>query len=103
MIVKGLVAQIAIAIIKAERIKGSGTKLAKAAGVSKQRLNDYKQNRLLPYEMAVRIFIAVGGKVTLEELRPDLKSLTRGMMIIFLKQSLQKMFQFLQSSCNLFL
>ena len=98
-----VIALIAIAIIRAERIFGSATKLAEAIGVTRQRLNYWKQNELLPLEMAIRIFVATYGKVSLFALRPDLKELMKKMISILFVQALGKVSQMAQSAIESFL
>ena len=64
------------AIEKAAKIIGSETALAKKIGVSKQRLN-YWKNALMPYDMAIAIYLITEGKVDIDELRPDKRFLTK--------------------------
>lgn len=76
------------AIIKAERLVGSETELARIVGVNRQNINYWKSPHtcgLLPYDVAIRITMATRGEVTLYELRPDLKYLTDD-WITFLEQ-----------------
>jgi DNA-binding transcriptional regulator YdaS (Cro superfamily) len=87
------------AIIKAAEIIGSEKLLAEKLGMRRQKLNYWKLYALIPYDVAVRTCVITDGKVSVDELRPDLKALTREMKSIFLKQVLQSM----QSNCNLFL
>lgn len=65
------------AITKAEKIIGSEKELARKIGVCKQKLNSWKLRSLIPYHMAVAIFITTKYRVDIDELRPDLKSFTK--------------------------
>ena len=65
------------ALYKAERIFGSEKAFAKIIGVSRQCLSYWKFNTLLPYDMALRVYVATNGEVDICELRPDCKGLTR--------------------------
>ena len=70
------------AIEKAGRIIGSETALAKKIGISKQRLNAWK-NSLMPYDMAIAIYLITDGKVDIDELRPDKRFLTKRLRASF--------------------
>ena len=63
------------AILKAERMFGSEKALAKAIGVSRQCLSYWKYNTLLPYDIALLIYVVTKGEVDIDELRPDRKGL----------------------------
>ena len=73
----------AIAIDKAAKIVGSERILAELLGVSRQNIRYWKFNTLLPYDKAILICDITKGKVSLDELRPDLKSLNRKILILF--------------------
>jgi hypothetical protein len=76
------------AIIKADRLIGSENALAKIIDVNRQNINYWKSSHgLPPYDKAVKICVATKGKVTLYELRPDLKSLTDDWIKLILEQS----------------
>jgi DNA-binding transcriptional regulator YdaS (Cro superfamily) len=72
----GAIAVSSAAISKAAKIFGSEAALAKKIGVSKQKLN-YCKDTLLPYEMALSIYLVTDGKVDINELRPDRKPLMK--------------------------
>jgi len=64
------------ALAKAERLYGCASSLAKKIGVSKQCYRYWRTKKtLLPLEKAMRIFIVTKGKISLYDLRPDLKFL----------------------------
>jgi len=76
------------ALMKAVRLCGSTQKLAEKIDITKQMLNYWKtKNSLMPYDMAVKIFIVTDGRVSLHELRPDLTVMTKKLAGMFLKQS----------------
>jgi DNA-binding transcriptional regulator YdaS (Cro superfamily) len=75
-------------LIKATRLYGSTQNLAKKIGISKQYLNYWKtKNSLIPYEIAVKIFVVTEGQVSINELRPDLRNMTKKLAETFLKQA----------------
>ncbi|CAL7962439.1 conserved hypothetical protein [Gammaproteobacteria bacterium] len=86
-----------VAIRKAERIVGSATKLVQRLGVSRQRFNYWKQSGEVPYEIAVQIYVITDGKVTIEELCPKFRFLTKQMKGTFLKTIKEQLMQFVQS------
>ena len=66
------------ALTKAAQLYGSASALAKEIGVSKQHVSYWRSGKtLLPYDNAVKIFIATNCRVSLHDLRPDLSLLTR--------------------------
>lgn len=77
------------AIIRAERMLGSGTKLARAADSTRQNVNNWKIRSLIPYEKAALIFVATRGKVTLYDLRPDLKKVSDDLGAFFIRQYIE--------------
>ena len=78
----GIIAS-ANAIEKASRILGSERTLAELLDVSRSNIRYWRFNTLLPYDKAMTICVITGGKVTLDELRPDLKSLNRKAVHLF--------------------
>ncbi len=71
------------ALMMAIRLCGSTKNLAKKIGITKQRLNYWKSGtNLMHYDIAVKIFIATEGLVSLYDLRPDLADTTRKLMEI---------------------
>ena len=65
-------------ISKAIKIAGSITKLAKKMGVTRQSVDYWRYMRKpIPYDKAIRMHVAVEGEVTVDELRPDMKTWTR--------------------------
>ena len=81
----------AAAITKAAKIVGSEKLLAEKLRIRRQKLNYWKLYALIPYDIAIQIYVITDGKVSVDELRPDLKVLTREMKNIFLKQFLQRL------------
>lgn len=72
-------------IERAVKIVGSEAILAAMIGVRRQKLNYWKLNASLPYEMAIAICIATDGKVGIDELRPDKKDFTMKLVMFFKK------------------
>jgi len=71
------------ALMKAIRLCGSTQSLAKKIGITKQRLNYWKSGtNLMHYDIAVKIFIATKGLVSLYDLRPDLTNMTKELIDI---------------------
>ena len=70
-----------VAIDKASRLLGSERSLIKRLGIGRHNIRYWKFNTLLPYDKAIAIHIITNGKVTLDELRPDLKSLNKKITI----------------------
>lgn len=70
-----------IAIDKASRLLGSARILARQLGVSRHNIRYWRFNTLLPYDKAVAIHVITKGRVSLDELRPDLKLLNRKITI----------------------
>lgn len=65
-------------LMKAIRLFCSTKDLALRIGISKQRINYWKSSDvLMPYEIAIKIFVATNGQISIYELRPDLADLTR--------------------------
>jgi DNA-binding transcriptional regulator YdaS (Cro superfamily) len=79
------------ALIKATRLFGSEHALAKKLGVSRQSVNHWKMsNKPIPYDKALKIYIATEGRVELDELRPDLKNeIKKGEMLTLKKYNKQ--------------
>jgi len=69
------------AIDKASKLLGSEIILARQLGVSRHNVHYWKFNTLLPYDKAVAIHIITNGKISLDELRPDLKLLNKKITI----------------------
>lgn len=78
---KGIITS-ALAIDKASKLVGSDRRLARQIDVSSQSILYWKFNTLLPYDKAVAIHIITNGKVSLDELRPDLKLLNKKITIV---------------------
>lgn len=75
------------AIIRAGRIIGSGNALAKKIGVTRQSINYWKSPLgFPPYDKAAAIYVVTNGQVSLDELRPDLKSLNDNLVKMILKK-----------------
>lgn len=73
------------AICRAEKIMRSETNLAAKINTTKQNLNYWKSHSLIPYEKAVEIHVVTYGLVNVNELRPDLKYLTKNFISLVLK------------------
>lgn len=74
-------------LMKAIRLYDSTQSLAKKIGITKQRLNYWKSSTaLMPYDIAIKIFIVTDGRVSLYELRPDLAGMTKKLIDAILKQ-----------------
>lgn len=86
-VLKGILLISANAIMRAAKIVGSEKILAKKIGVSRQLLNYWKHNTLLPFDMALAICLVTKGVVALHELRPDLKGKIREYEILVLKNA----------------
>jgi DNA-binding transcriptional regulator YdaS (Cro superfamily) len=86
---KGAIIESADAIVKAAKIFGTEKALAEKIGVSRERLFYWKINTLLPYDKAVSIYIVTDGQVDINELRPDLRRLTKKFVAIFIKKELE--------------
>ena len=80
---KGTITISAIGLSKAAKILGSERILAEKIDVSRQSIQYWKADGLVPYNKALETSIATDGKVSLDELRPDLKSLNRKAGIFF--------------------
>jgi DNA-binding transcriptional regulator YdaS (Cro superfamily) len=73
------------AIIKAAKIVGSEKILAERIRVSRQILNYWKHNTLLPYDKAIEICLVTRGEVSIYELRPDFKNKMKEFMLMMSK------------------
>lgn len=73
---RGIVAQSAKGITKAAKILGSERRLAEIIGTSRQSIQYWKNDGLVPYDKALEASMATDGKVKPDELRPDRKELT---------------------------
>lgn len=80
---KGAIIDSGAAIARAAEMFGSEAALAAAIGVKRQTLN-YWKGSLLNYEKAMDIYVATKGKVDIDDLRPDLRGLTKKFKQTFL-------------------
>lgn len=103
--INGIETQCIVALIKAEKLLGSGTNLAKAVGIRKQKLNYLKQNGKIPYAIAVQISSATKGKVSIKELCPQSEFLTKQINDAFresVKKTEEKIIKYVQSCFRAF-
>lgn len=95
----GVMPQSVIGLHKAVKLYGSAICLAKKIGVTKQRINSWMTDSLIPKEYAERIAIATDNKVTVIEIRPDCRDTEKGIKDIYFKEFVEK----LQNNKGLFL
>ncbi|EKD45292.1 MAG: hypothetical protein ACD_69C00353G0003 [uncultured bacterium] len=82
------------AINRASKIVGSEKALAEIVGVSRQRLNYWKLNGLLPCNIAMDIYVATGGQVGMHELCPDLKLTVQKFITLFIaRQKIEGLYE----------
>ena len=94
-----VMAQSIIGLRKAIKLYGSALVLAKKIGVTKQRINSWLTDSLIPLKYAERIAIATENKITVTEIRPDCKDEAKGMKNLHFKEFMEK----LQTNKELFL
>ena len=86
---KGAIIESGNAIARAGIIVGSKKILAEMISVSRELLHYYELNTLLPLDKAIAVYIATGGKVSIYELRPDLKGLIMKFVVLFVKREFE--------------
>ena len=86
-------------LMKAIRLFCSAKVLAEKIGVSKQRVNYWKSSEvLMPYDVAVKIFVVTDAQVDIHELRPDLVNLTKEYENLLIKKYIEHKTRYLSGN-----